>query len=210
MNLYKSKIIKSEAVKIVERKEESLYAGGGDASSPAPAQAGITQEKLEKAMKGAYEKGVGAGLNKGRELQRLEYASAVKAAEDAVRQAGRLKAAIIEKSENDILELVFAIAEKVIHQEVTTNREIVRGILKKAVEAVRGSESIRVRCNPADLACLVEMRPDLMGAMDGINNVEFVEDPAIVKGGVRVETATGEVDARIDSQFGVIRKEVLS
>ena len=210
MNLYKSRLIKSETVKMVDRKDETLLGNGVGSSALGAAPASVTKEQLERTMREAFEKGAAAGIQKGRELQRLESASAVKAAEEAVRQASRLKAAIIERSEGDILELAFAIAEKVIQQEVSVNRDIVKVVLKKAIESVQGRENIRVRCNPEDYASLTEMRPELMGSMDGVGTVEFVEDATILRGGVKVETAVGEVDARIDSQFDVIKKEILS
>jgi len=210
MNLYKSRIIKSESVRIVESQGDSLSAGE-DAKSPVVvADTEAIEERFQQALRGAFEKGVAEGVRKGRDLQAHESASALKAAEDAVRQMSRLKVAIMEQSEDDILGLVFAIAEKVIHHEVTVNRDIVKGVLKSAVAAINDREHIRVKCNPADISELKDLRPELLGTIDGLTNVTFVEDAAIVRGGVKVETGIGEVDARIDKQFEVIKHAILS
>jgi flagellar assembly protein FliH len=210
MNLCKSKIIKSEAIRIVAKKED-LASGGDDSDSPGPLNnARTARQRLEDAICEAYEKGVSEGMKLGRDLERRESVSVLKAAEDAVGQTGRLRASIIERSEDDILALVFAVAEKVIHHEVTVNPNIVAGVLKRAVEAINDKEHIRVRCNPGDLAVLQNLRPELPNTTDDLRGMEFVEDPSIVSGGVRIETGDGEVDARLDRQFEVIKNAVLS
>jgi len=51
---------------------------------------------------------------------------------------------------------------------------------------------------------------ELLSSIDGIGDMEYIEDASIMAGGVKVETGTGEVDARLDSQFDVIKKAMLS
>ena len=127
-----------------------------------------------------------------------------------MQQAGKLKLSIIERSEEDILHLVLDIAEKVLHHEVASNRDVAKNILKSAIQAVNDREHVRVRCHPADLAVLKEVRPEMMQAMNGINQLEFIEDDSVGRGGVRLESGYGEVDARVDKQFEVIKTALLS
>ncbi len=210
MNLYKSKIIKSESVRVVERTGDS--SADAEDKTPHPGERNVTaaQDRFQLAIREAFEKGMAEGLRKGKEAQARESSSALKAAEDAVRQTARLRTSIVERSEDEILGLVFAIAEKVIHHEVSVNRDIVKGVLKSAVEAINDRESIKVRCNPGDLDALNEIRPELLATVDGLSTVTFVEDPSITPGGVRIEAGTGEVDARMDRQFEVIKNAILS
>ena len=210
MNLYKSKIIKSESVRIVDQNGDSPSGGAASDAQAAARSARAAQEQVQDAIREAFEKGVSEGMKKGRDLERRASASAMKAVAEAVHKTGQLRASIVERSEEDILDLVFAIAEKVIHHEVTVNRGIVAGVLKSAVQAINDREHIRVRCHPGDFAVLKELRPELAGMMDGIDDMDFVEDQTIMAGGVKIETASGEVDARLDRQFEVIRNALLS
>jgi len=200
--LYKSRIIKSEAVRIVERTEEG---------APALPEGAITSaDRVQNTIRDAYEKGMAEGVRKERDLHARESSRALKVAEEAIRQTARLNAAIIERSEGEILGLIFAIAEKVIHHEVTVNKAVVRNVLKSAVEAINDRETISVRCHPGDMAALQELRPELLATIDGLSNVALVEDAAISPGGVKIEAGIGEVDARIERQFEVIKNAVLS
>ena len=208
--MYKSKLIMSEIVRVVEQREDCLSGGDDPASLSNSGRAAAVQERIQQAIREAFERGVAEGVQKGRDLQRRESASALQAAEDALRQTSHLKASIVERSEGEIIDLVFAIAEKVIHHEATVNPDIVKNVLRSAVEAITDRENIRVRCNPGDLTVLKDLRPELTCMIDGIGDVEFLEDSSIMPGGVKIGTGTGEVDARLDRQFEVIKNAVLS
>ena len=210
MNSFKSKIIKSEAVKIIDNRAEELSTT--DEPCPPPPRSSQNEEKqrLQAVIREAYDKGLAAGMQRGRDLRSQECASILKAAEEAMQQAGKIKLSIIEKSEEDILHLVLDIAEKVLHHEVTSNRDVAKNILKSAIQAMNDRENIRVHCHPADLAVLKEVRPEMMQSASGIGQLEFIEDNSVGVGGVRLETGFGEVEARIDKQFEVVKTALLS
>ena len=210
MNLYRSKIIKSASVKVVETNGDMPFGTADAMPSTASGNASLAQERFQQAIREAFERGAAEGIIKGRSIQKQADSNLLNVAEDAILQVSRMKAAIIEESEGEILELVFAIAEKVIHHEATVNKEVVRSVLRSAVEAINERETVKVRCNPEDLAALQDLRPELTDAVDGIGIMEFMADPSILPGGVRVEAGSGEVDARIDKQFEVIKNAVLS
>jgi len=210
MNSCKSKILKSEAIRIIEKKVDSSPDGNGADGQGVLKSTETARERLHKAIGEAYERGVSEGMKKGRDLERRELAGALKAAEELVKHMNRLRASILERSADDILGLAFAIAEKVIHHEVAVNPHTVAGVLKMAVAAINEREHVRVRCNPRDLAVLEGLRPEFVGALDSMGGMEFVEDSSIAPGGVRIETEGGEVDARLDKQFDVIKDALLS
>ncbi|MDQ5985499.1 MAG: hypothetical protein CSYNP_01209 [Syntrophus sp. SKADARSKE-3] len=210
MSLYKSKIIKSASVKVVETNDEAPFGAAETMLSAASSNKSLAHERLSHAIREAFERGAAEGIVKGKALQKQANSNILNMAEEAIRQVSRMKAAIIEESEGEILDLVFAIAEKVIHHEATVNKEVVRSVLRSAVEAINERENVKVRCNPEDLAALQDLRPELTDAVDGIGVMEFMADPSILPGGVRVEAGSGEVDARIDKQFEVIKNAVLS
>jgi flagellar assembly protein FliH len=211
MNSFKSKIIKSEAVKIVTGRSEDSMSGENRPPSSMPRNNGDrSRQQIQQVVLEAYEKGLAEGLRKGRDLRDRESSNTLKAAEEAVRQAGTLKASIIERSEEDILHLVLDIAEKVLHHEVTSNQDVVKNILRSAIQSITDRENIRVHCHPEDLSVLKEIRPEMMQTINGVSKLEFIEDAAVGRGGVRLESGFGEVDARVDKQFDVIKKALLS
>jgi flagellar assembly protein FliH len=116
---------------------------------------------------------------------------------------------ILEKGEEQILKLAFAIAEKIIHQEVTTRKDVIVGVLKEALKNVADTEGIKIHLHPQDFRYMMEIKKDFLQSFDGIRNIVFEEDASVKRGGVVAETMFGEVDARLESQLKEIKAAML-
>ncbi len=163
---------------------------------------------IEKSKKEAYAKGYSEGIREGTENEKKRLFQAAEALTNSMKELDRLKKEILESNEDKILNLVFSVTEKVIHKEVTTNRDIVHDVLKSAVKQVLDKEGIRVRLNPEDYRYILEINPGIIDSFDDIRNMSVVEDNSIRRGGVVIETSSGEVDARLDQQLHEVRKAI--
>ena len=217
------KVIKSENVDLVSssqgRKKEFVRfypQGKGDAvrgegkkgkTAGASNQAGLSS-KIEKAESEAHARGFAEGLRAGADEERRRLSGAMEAVTNCVRELDRLKKSCLEENEERMLDLVFSVTEKVINREISTNREIVHGVLRSAIEQVVDKEGIIVRLNPEDYQYMMEMNPGLIGVVDDIRNMSIVEDSSIRRGGVVIDTSSGEVDARLEQQLHEVRKAV--
>ena len=158
----------------------------------------------------SYEKGLSDGVRKGRELQRNETLQTLQAMASIVKETSTLKKSILENAEQQIVQLSLAIAEKVIHLEVTTNREVIRGVLKEAIKNIGDRENMKIRVHPQDFHFMLEIKSDFLQGFDGIKNIVFEEDESIQRGGAIIETLCGEVDARLDQQYNEIKTLITS
>jgi flagellar assembly protein FliH len=120
-----------------------------------------------------------------------------------------IKKETIEKTEEQIIGLAIAIAEKIINQEVATRKEIILGVLKGALKNIAETDGMKIRINPQDFRYMMEVKKDFLQSFDGIRNVVFEEDASIKRGGAIVETMFGEVDARLESQLKEIKAAML-
>ncbi|HYA14577.1 MAG TPA: FliH/SctL family protein, partial [Syntrophales bacterium] len=93
-------------------------------------------------------------------------------------------------------------------REVTTSKEIVYDVLKSAIKQVLDKEGMKVRLNPEDYRYILESNTDIINGFDDIRNMSIVEDNSIRRGGVIIETSSGEVDARLDQQLYEVRKAI--
>jgi flagellar assembly protein FliH len=164
------------------------------------------EKKIKAAEKEFYDKGYAAGFRKGAESKEEETATAIGASLKLIREIEQIKKSTLENSEKNILDLVFAVAEKVIHQEVSEDRGVVASILKEAIKDVLDREGMKIRLNPKDYTYLSEISPPFLTALDGIRNVAFEKDEGIGRGGLVIETLFGEVDARIEQQVKEVRQ----
>ena len=78
--------------------------------------------------------------------------------------------------------------------------DVVRGAIRRASDR----SALVARVSPQDLAACRAAAPQIMEQMGGISRLEVVDDPRVSPGSCLLETATGDVDATVESQLGRI------
>lgn len=211
------RVIKSEEIRFVNKSGKAISGPGrclGDGTDKTLTDSDLNvlketyAKKIRSAEQQAYEKGLSEGIQQGRELQKKETLQSVQAVSALIYELSELKNSILEAAEEQILQLVLAIAEKVIHMEVKTNGEIIQNVLKAAMRNIVDRENMKVRVHPQDFQYMLEIKPDFLQSIDGIKNIVFEEDASILRGGAIIETMLGEVDARLDHQYNEIKSSM--
>lgn len=141
--------------------------------------------------------------------ERMRLSSALQSATKMIKEVSLLKEEIVRDSEKWIIDLIFAVTEKIIHKEASTSRDIVAAVLKDAVVGVRNQEKINVRLSPLDCQYMREVSPQFFNELRGAETMSFEEDDEIMQGGVVIETRFGGIDARLDHQLNNLREEVV-
>jgi flagellar assembly protein FliH len=91
-----------------------------------------------------------------------------------------------------------ALARQVVRSEVTTRPELVAHVASQAVEAVLlSAKHIRVHVNPDDLPLVQQGAADALAA----RNARLMADAAVSRGGVRIESDLGRIDATIETRW---------
>ncbi len=221
-----SKIVKAENIKLVKKPEKEgnrvfkkdQFSREEKALSPTSATTAPDRvmprddpaAKRKAREEELYQRGFAAGIEKRGELQKEEFALAVSALNEMMKGFDRFRKDILEKAEGQMLDLAFSITEKIIHQEVLTNRGVIQGVLREAINNILDRDGIKVRLNPQDFKYMTEIKHDFLQNLDGVKNMVFEEDPSIKRGGALLETSFGEVDARLNQQFGEIKTALLN
>ncbi len=222
MDLYKANVIKADEV-IDSGKPVSLFCVFTDGEGPGaywpgdddllPVSPKTEKEKLQAEMEqhlrqvsdDCYRK----GFNEGVEFQKKEITQVLNALSTMTQAIPLIRKDIVAKTEEQIVKLSLAVAEKVILQEVATRKEVILGVLKGVLKNISETEGMKIRINPQDFRYIMEVKKDFLQSVDGVRNVVFEEDVSIKRGGVVVETMFGEVDARLESQIKEIRAAML-
>jgi len=110
-----------------------------------------------------------------------------------------------DTAEKEIVKLTIAIAEKVIGRIASERPEVVRDVVRQALERSLG-DRIVVRLNPDDYKTITGEGYEFRDVIDRTKRIVFREDEAIQKGGCVVETEVGTIDAQIETQMEAIRK----
>lgn len=164
------------------------------------------QEEKEMLQATAGDNGYRDGFNTG-------YTEGVNQAQDIIMKAEELKqqlddrnAAIYKEAENEIMELVIDIAQKVIMQELTQNKEVMMSLIKQSINKCTFKDNLTIRVSEDDFNFVNSNKERIIMLTEGINNLEIYCDKALTKGSCIVETPSGEINAGIDVQMKEITK----
>lgn len=157
-----------------------------------------TERLLSDRERRAFERGRAQGRAEGVQATTALRASHGRALEQLV-QSLRERFAELESGGADaVLDMALAIARHVLRREVEVDRQSVLPVLHEALAALVDQQAQpRVFLNPQDLD-LVRADLDADGLLKGCR---FVADTAIARGGCRVETPAGEIDARLGTRW---------
>lgn len=90
------------------------------------------------------------------------------------------------------------LAQQVVRQELATRPELVARVAADAVQAVMlSARHITVHAHPADLPLIAEGAEEALAA----RSARLVADESMARGGVRVDSDAGSVDASIESRW---------
>jgi flagellar assembly protein FliH len=183
------KIIKSEEVNFIsvpERngsvKDPGIKGSRNTRMSGAQAAEGLENlkktfsQKILQVEQEAYERGVADGIGQGRELQKNDALHTLQAMSNIALEVSELKKNILQDAEDEIIRLVLGVAEKIIHMEVTTNREVIRSVLKGAIKKIVDRENMKIRIHSQDFHYMMEIKSDFIQNFDGVRNIVFEED----------------------------------
>lgn len=173
-------------------------AGQGEDHIPAVVQVmGIPEEEHARKLQESYDR----GFEDGKRQAERGLANVFKALRDAVEELSGMRSQILRETEDDILKLVFRIARKVIHQEITTDRLILAKIVSAAVNSSSERDEIVLRLNPEDHRLVNAHRNLYLNGLSEDRQLELKADDSVSPGGCIVDTIMGEIDARAETQL---------
>jgi flagellar assembly protein FliH len=124
---------------------------------------------------------------------------------ETITRISSLSEEITKRVEHEVVELALEIAKKVVAREVSVDREVAFTLVKVSLAKLHNRSVAQVHLNPEDFA-FVESHREKLGFR---GSLELIEDRSISMGGCLIHTETGEIDARIKSQFEEITHGLL-
>jgi flagellar assembly protein FliH len=210
-------LIKSKKIKYIKKEEQKVTGfmpsdfmpskgkPKNEKAADHQSRQGEIERRIQAAAKEAYDQGFAEGMLRGGEVEKKRLHSALTAFEKATGDLVQLKQHAFEKLEPDVLDLAISVAEKIIHQEIQTNRNVFMGVLKEAVRNISDREGIKIRLNPKDHEHMLEVNPAILSSFEGVKDPVFEKDDTLSPGDVMIETLFGEIDARLDRQMVEIK-----
>ena len=149
----------------------------------------------------AYEKGFAQGEKDGLELGEKKALKVLENIENLFTEISNLKKEIIKHHEKEILELIFSILKKILHDHVDIDEKTIKNIVVRALNVTSEKSKIVLKVNPEDFNFVEKLRPEFLTKFKELKSITVTSDPSIAKGGCFLETPYGDVDATVETQL---------
>lgn len=160
----------------------------------------------------AREAGYGEGHDNGYKAAKDEMASLIREANEKAERTvwmaeNEVKDCVL-KAENKIIEIAMAIVDKVIPQHFIDVPQIILPLVKTALEKVRDQREIVVKVSPDDYELVLMAKKEFQAMLDSDNQLTISTDQTLSNGNCIIESANGNVDARLSTQIEAVKKAV--
>jgi len=155
----------------------------------------------------AYEKGLLEGQKTGELLSRQKLETVLKRYHGSLKYLDELKDIELKALTLDIIDLVVFVAEKVVRDHITTHPGALVEMVREAVVSVKEKEKMLIYLNPIDCDYIKEHGEQFRAAGLG-GSIQVEQDAQLTRGSVKIKTSYGDVDATVETQLNLIRKQV--
>jgi flagellar assembly protein FliH len=164
------------------------------------------QAEVQQALQKGYAQGEAAGLQRGlEETRRVEAQLAA-----AINALLSFKQTVYEEAKSQIVELAFAIADKITTARGIAERDTVIETINRCIGEILDKTRMRIKVNPAELDFVKQRFDDLVKSNEAAAAAVVEADNRVSVGGCIIETDSGSADARIESQLRMLREKLIT
>ncbi len=168
-----------------------------------------TAARIEEIQRQAYEEAFALGRRDGLEQGKRQARAQAERLEAVLRQLGEPLRDLDERVVDELVELALAIARHLVRRELRADPGQIVAVVQQAAAALPfATRQVRVVLHPEDAATVREMLNTAGGVEHGDGWV-IVEDPAMMRGGCRVETEHSRIDASVEKRLAAIAADLL-
>ena len=167
----------------------------------------ILQQAAEQAtviQHDAYREGRDQGYADGQAAARAELVEALALVQRVAAEAKSVRDRVLMHAEREIVELVIGATRTVLGEQVRLDSSLVLDTVERALSRAGSLNVVRIRVNPADHEVVATGLISRIG--DTAAAWSVTADGAISVGGCIIDTAAGEIDARLDAQLGEVAR----
>ncbi|MDX9741496.1 MAG: FliH/SctL family protein [Gammaproteobacteria bacterium] len=165
-----------------------------------------TAEQIERIQREAWEEAYARGRQEGMEKGMAEARQQAKRLAEALDVLAHPLRELDERVVEEVVAMTLAIARHLVRRELRTDPGQIVGVVQQAAAALPvAAQRLRVTLHPDDAAIVREV----LGDEQGPAAWEIIEDPALTRGGCRIETEHSRIDASVERRLAVIAAELL-
>jgi flagellar assembly protein FliH len=162
-------------------------------------------ERLAALEREAFSKGFAQGERAGGEAAAQRAEAMLRRLTETLEELTTLRQQMIHETERQMVQLALAIARRVVHREVSIDHDLLIAMARVALDRLGESAQVTVRLSPEDFEATSAVRATQWTG----THVTVVADARVGRGGCRVESEFGAMDAGVDGQIHEIARALL-
>lgn len=161
----------------------------------------MTVNKLEALQKTAFEEAFAQGFEDGRREGLAALAAQAEVLNGCIEALAEPFRELDDEVEQALVSLAIRVARQIIRRELKADPGQIVGVVRETIELLPvASREVEVHLHPED----AQVVRTAFGEAGSNLAWTLVEDPVLTRGGLRVTTATSQIDARIETRLDAI------
>ena len=161
--------------------------------------------RLASLEREAFAKGYEQGERSGAEAAAQRGEAILRRLTQTIEELTTLRAQMIHQTERQMVQLALAVARRIVHREVSLDQDLLIAMARVALDRLGESAQVTIRLNPEEYEATGAARVAQLTAA----NVTVLPDARVQRGGCRVESNLGALDAGVDAQLQEIAYALL-
>ena len=186
--------------------EQSATSRVTTATASGGEQGETPQQHLATLEREAFAKGFAQGERAGAEAASKRGDAMLRRLTQTLEEVTQLRTQMIRDTEHQMVRLALAVANRIIQREISLEPDLLIAIARVAMDRLGESARVTVRLNPDDYASTAAAREREWGG----SQVQVVADSRLPRGGCRIESDLGNVDASVDAQLHELAQALLN
>ncbi|MCX6828968.1 MAG: FliH/SctL family protein [candidate division Zixibacteria bacterium] len=162
------------------------------------------EQRLIRDKETEYKRGCQDGYRQGKAEGHLEAQKVIDNFATLIMDAVRQREILYEEAHSKILDMVINISRKVTFEAARVDPDITAQIISGAIKKLVDKSKIKVKVHQDHLPLLEQQIEQFRGDSTAIKELAIEADSRVRYGGCFIETPTGDIDARLESQIEII------
>jgi flagellar assembly protein FliH len=175
-------------------------------------QAGVIIEegrkKAEETEATAYQAGFEQGETAGKQLAEQKIEPVIRGLRSVVENLAGRQEELLQAKEEEFVKGGLLIALQLIHREIRQDPSVVLDVVRAAIRKMQRASRLTIYVSAQDFKFLEDHLELLQTLTESGATVNIEPDASVGRGGCRVVSNTGEIDATIDSMIGQLKSQV--
>jgi len=166
----------------------------------------LQKEAQEEGFKTGFEQGSEAGHKAGLEAGQQEITQQLNTLKQIITALNTPLLELDQQVESDLMSMVITMTRQLVRRELRAEPEHVIGAMRAALAVLPiNDRKLKIYLHPQD----IELVKKGLSVEQGDDNWQWIEDPVLTRGGVRLETADTMVDATVEARLASVINKLL-